>query len=172
MIWTVTSVDRLLGLLCQTMGNFDEATDHFEDALAFCRKSGYRPELAWTGCDYADALTQRGRSGDSQKAKPLLEESLAISSELGMLPLIDRVVYRQEANNALSYAAAAYPDGLTRREVEVIRLIASGKTNPGIATELIISVRTVANHVASIFSKTGSATRAEAAIYALRNGLL
>ena len=49
-------IDRLLGLLAHTMGNPDDAAAHFEDALAFCRKAGYRPELAWTCCDYADTL--------------------------------------------------------------------------------------------------------------------
>ncbi len=107
MVSTVSSVDRLLGLVCQTMGNPNQAMAHFEDALAFCRKAGDQPELAWAGCDYANALTQRGGSGDDQKAKTLLEESLAISMELGMLPLIDRVVSRQEAKNSQLYAAPA-----------------------------------------------------------------
>ena len=53
------TVDRLLGLLSQTMGNLDQAASHFGDALTFCRKAGYRPELAWTCCDYADALSER-----------------------------------------------------------------------------------------------------------------
>jgi len=101
--------DRLLGLLAQTMGNLDQAAAHFEDALAFCRKAGYRPELAWTCCDYADMLRQRastvaGRGGsrtaptddDRAKAMALLEESLAISSELGMRPLMERVLARRE----------------------------------------------------------------------------
>jgi hypothetical protein len=63
MLWTTISVDRLLGLSYQVMENPDEAAAHFEDALAFCRKAGYRPELAWTCCDYADTppLPQRGR---------------------------------------------------------------------------------------------------------------
>ncbi len=56
MIETVSSVDRLLGLLSQTMGELDQATVHFEEALAFCRKARYRPELARTCCDYADAM--------------------------------------------------------------------------------------------------------------------
>ncbi len=96
MIWTVSSVDRLLGLLTQTIGNIDQATGHFEDALAFCRKAGYRPELAWTCCDYADTLLQRTDDGDRAKAMSLLEESLAISSELGMRPLMERVLSRRE----------------------------------------------------------------------------
>ena len=69
---------------------------HFEDALAFCRKAGYRPELAWTCCDYADALLQRNNPGDREKAMSLLDESLAISSELGMRPLMERVLYRRD----------------------------------------------------------------------------
>ena len=60
-----TVTDRLLGLLSHTMGNLEQATEHFEDALAFCRKAGYRPELAWTCCDYADALRERDGEGDA-----------------------------------------------------------------------------------------------------------
>ena len=45
MIETVSSVDRLLGLLSRTMGDLDQTAAHFEDPLAFCRKAGYRPEL-------------------------------------------------------------------------------------------------------------------------------
>ena len=96
MILSVISADRILGLLSQTMGSLDQATGHFEDALAFCRKAGYRPELAWTCCDYADALRERDGEGDRAKATSLLDESLAISSELGMRPLMERVLSRRE----------------------------------------------------------------------------
>jgi hypothetical protein len=47
--------DRVLGLLTQTTGQPDEAAEHFEEALTFCRRAVYWPELAWTLCDYADA---------------------------------------------------------------------------------------------------------------------
>ena len=96
MILTVISVDRLLGLLSQTMGNRDNAAGHFEDALAFCRKAGFRPELAWTCCDYSDMLRQLDAEGDRSQAIALLDESLAISSELGMRPLMERVLSRRE----------------------------------------------------------------------------
>ena len=87
----LVSTDRILGLLAHTMGNLDDAATHFEDALAFCRKAGYRPELAWSLCDYADMLRERDASGDQEKATALLDESLAISTELGMRPLMERV---------------------------------------------------------------------------------
>ena len=96
--------DRILALLAYTMGNQDAAFRHFEDSLSFCRKAGYRPELAWTCCDYADALFQRASTvsaptesvEDRAKANLLLDESLAISSELGMRPLMERVLSRRD----------------------------------------------------------------------------
>ena len=89
------SADRLLGLLAQTMGEPDKAAQHLEDAIAFCRKAGYRPELAWSLCDYADLLQERDKPGDRQ-ATGLMTESLAISSELGMKPLMERVLARRK----------------------------------------------------------------------------
>ena len=94
--------DRLLGLVAQSMGDLGQAETHFEAALTFCREAGYRPELAWTCCDYADLLldpsASSGRTAEEYHAKAisLLDESLAISSELGMRPLMDRVVSRRE----------------------------------------------------------------------------
>ena len=100
MIWTVSLVDRPLGLLSHTIGNFDQSAVHFEDAVAFCRKAGYRPELAWSCCDYSDTLRERDAEGDRDKSIALLDESLAISSELGMRPLMERVQSRQETLGA------------------------------------------------------------------------
>ncbi len=177
MVTPVISVDRLLGLLAQTMGDLGQAMTHFEDALAFCGKAGYRPELAWSCCDYADAtldptVTSRQTTWESrQKAISLLEESLAISSELGMRPLMGRVTERLERILARPSTAPAYPDGLTQREVEVLRLIATGKTNREIGEELFISFRTVGNHVRNILTKTNTTNRTEAATFAAHQGL-
>ena len=171
MLFTVSSVDRLLGLLSQTMGDLDQAATHFEEALSFCRNAGYRPELAWTCCDYADALSEGNATGDRTKAKVLLDESLAISTELGMRPLMERVTERVERLQSQPSPAPAYPDGLTQREVEVLRLIAAGKTDREIAEDLIIGVRTVSTHVGNILNKTNAANRAEAASYATRHEL-
>jgi len=87
---------RLLGLLAHTMGDMDQAAAHFEDALAFCRKAGLRPEVAWNCCDYSDTLRERDATEDRVKAIALLDESLAISSELGMRPLMELVLSRRE----------------------------------------------------------------------------
>ncbi|HWC28679.1 MAG TPA: helix-turn-helix transcriptional regulator, partial [Dehalococcoidia bacterium] len=63
-------------------------------------------------------------------------------------------------------------NGLTAREIEVLQLVARGRSNQQIADELVISLNTVARHVSNIFLKTGAANRAEAAAYAARHGLL
>ncbi len=78
------------------MGNLVQAEEHFEEALVFLRKAGYRPELAWTCCDYADTLLLRKKPGDRGKAMSFLDESLAISSELGLRPLMERVLSRRD----------------------------------------------------------------------------
>ena len=78
------------------MGNSARAAEHFEDSLGFCRNAGYRPELAWTCCDYADMLMERNNEGDRTKAIAWLDESLAISTELGMRPFMERVQSRRE----------------------------------------------------------------------------
>ena len=62
-------------------------------------------------------------------------------------------------------------DDLTSREIEVLRLIAIGRSNADIAMVLAISLNTVATHVRNILAKTGCANRTEAAAYAMRHGL-
>ncbi len=173
-----TSIDRVLGLLARTTGNLDDAAAHFEGALAFCRGAGYRPQYAWTCHDYAETLlhpfTGSGRTDSSKRAKAisLLEEALSISRELGMVPLAERVAARMEEMELTRRKAPAYPDGLTQREVEVLRLVATGMSNPEIAQELFISSNTVKRHLTNIFSKTSATGRAEAAVYASQHDLL
>jgi pimeloyl-ACP methyl ester carboxylesterase/DNA-binding CsgD family transcriptional regulator len=75
------------------------------------------------------------------------------------------------ASAAEPVTSSALPDHLSRREVDVLRLIAAGKSNAQIADELVISQNTVIRHVSNIFAKIGAANRAEAASYATRNGL-
>jgi len=64
------------------------------------------------------------------------------------------------------------PAGLTQREVEVLRLLARGLSNRAIAERLVISPKTVANHVEHIYAKIGVSTRAAAGLFAMQHGLL
>ena len=73
----------------------------------------------------------------------------------------------------LSGRADTKPEGgLTAREVEVLRLVASGKTNRAIAEKLVISEKTVARHVSNIFTKLRLAFRSAATAYAYEHELV
>jgi DNA-binding NarL/FixJ family response regulator len=65
-----------------------------------------------------------------------------------------------------------WPSGLTDREVEVLRLIARGRTNREVAAALTISPKTAGHHVAHVYSKIGVSTRAGAALFAMERGLM
>ena len=63
-------------------------------------------------------------------------------------------------------------ESLTEREVEILKLVAQGLGNEEIAARLVISPRTVGVHISHILDKTGLANRTQAALYALRQGLV
>ena len=161
------SVDRILGLLAYTIGDLDQAEAHFEEALLFCRKAGYLPELAWTCHDHAESLLKRNRPRDREKAVSLIEESLRISTELGMTPLLERATALKEMAGSGRRIEADNPSGLTQREVEVLTHLAQGKTNREIARELVLSERTVQRHIYNIYIKIKVRNRAEATTFAL-----
>jgi len=64
------------------------------------------------------------------------------------------------------------PYGLTAREVEIVEAIAAGDSNSDIARHLNISLHTVKHHLSSVFDKTGTGTRLELAVFAIRNGVV
>jgi DNA-binding CsgD family transcriptional regulator len=64
------------------------------------------------------------------------------------------------------------PNGLTAREVDVLRLIARGMSSKEIAARLVISPKTARNHTEHIYSKIGTTSRAGASLFAVRQGLL
>ena len=88
-----------------------------------------------------------------------------------MHTLQERATALMEQAQSQANSTRTYPGGLTTREVEVLCLIAVGKSNRDIAEALFISLNTVANHVRNILAKIGAANRTEAAAYAIRHGL-
>ena len=90
------STDRLLGSLALTMDRPDQAVAHFEEGIGFCRKCGYRPEMAWSLCALADALLQRRAAGDAVAAERALAEAMDVAQELGMRPVVERALALQQ----------------------------------------------------------------------------
>ncbi len=160
------SADRLLGMLAATAGDSLRAERHLQTAIAADERQGGRPWCAEAQLEYAALL--RGRGANHARAQPLLDAALATSRELGMAAIERRCLALGARDSAVQFA----PDGLSRRELEVLRLVATGRSNRAIAESLFISPNTAANHVRSILAKTGTANRTEAAAYASRHGLL
>ncbi len=76
-----------------------------------------------------------------------------------------------KSTSTLAKSPTTYPDGLTRREVEVLRLVAQGLTNKQVADQLFISPRTVNTHLTSIYGKIGVSSRSAANRYAMEHHL-
>ncbi|MCL6457715.1 MAG: response regulator transcription factor [Gorillibacterium sp.] len=97
----------------------------------------------------------------------------AIRSAAKGRPIIEAQVASKMMNRFRQPKRAAAPhDELTDREMEVLRLIASGKSNQEIADELFIGIKTVKFHVTNILAKLGVDDRTQAAIYAIKQGLM
>jgi len=156
------SADRYLGMLAATLGRTDDAREHFELALDLNRSMGARTWLAHTAYEYGRLLAE---DGEPQRAQRLLSEAVSIAEAVGMPNLLAR------AQGLLAEPVQTLPDGLSPREVEVLRLAARGLSNREIGASLFISEHTAANHIRSILRKTSCANRAEATAYAYERGL-
>jgi DNA-binding CsgD family transcriptional regulator/tetratricopeptide (TPR) repeat protein len=162
------AADRYLGMLAATLGDWQLAEEHFVAAVALNQRMGARTWLAHTDYEFGRMLLARGRPEDRARAASLLATAGALAEEIGLAALLARI----QALGSPVPSATALPDGLSPREVEILRLVARGLSNREIGAELTISEHTAANHVRSILRKTGSANRTEAASYAHRRGLV
>jgi len=124
---------------------------------------------------YIFAMLQAGASGYILKNAPSDELVRAVRAvargESALDPAVTAKVMAQLASGKPSGAQQA-PEGLTARELDVLRLAARGHTNRAIGRALGISNRTVQGHLANIFGKLGVANRTEAVLLALKQGWL
>jgi ATP/maltotriose-dependent transcriptional regulator MalT len=104
--------------------------------------------------------------GDPDGAEMELDAARWVFENLGAAPDLARVERLSQT------AATRAAGGLTAREVEVLGLVATGKTNRAIAADLFLSEKTVARHVSNIFTKLGVSSRSAATAYAYENGLV
>lgn len=165
------SIERVRGLLSLTFGDHEQAFTHFQRALDICEDCGYKSELARIYADFAEALQTHGQRQHVALAKEIADRGLRITEELQMRPLIQRissVLERQGHPDSNDHVA---PGGLTARELEILELLAAGRTNQQIAENLVLSPYTVSNHVSNIYRKLSVSNRAEATAFALRNGI-
>jgi predicted ATPase/DNA-binding CsgD family transcriptional regulator len=159
--------DHYLAMLACTANRPDLAREHFEQALALSRSMRAWPSLARTLFRYGTFLVLRHADAERRLGLEQLREAEQLALRFGMTRLVVDI-------NALLHdreRGVTFPDDLTAREVEILRLLAIGRTNKDVSLVLAISLNTVATHVRNILNKTQCANRTEAAAYAVRHGL-
>jgi DNA-binding CsgD family transcriptional regulator len=151
------------GLVCLADSDARAALASLRRAAAIWREIGVPYEIARVHLQIGLACRALG---DEDTGRLELETARRLFSQLGAVTDLERV------EPLLTRSARSHDEGLTAREIEVLRLIASGKTNRRIATDLRISEKTVARHVSNIFLKLGVSSRAAATAYAFQHKLM
>ena len=140
---------------------------------------------------HACGAPRRRCSGRSKRFTALYPTALSTRSQVAARALIEEAAWEEawaegrelSREQAIEYALGqeatpkpaapeSYPAGLSAREGEVLRLVATGLTNAEVAEKLFLSTRTVDWHLSSIYRKLGLHSRAEATRFAIEHGLL
>ncbi len=133
----------------------------------------HAPDAAVARWREAEARLTAGES--RQHAAVPLRQALATARQIGARPLIERVESLARRARIDIQAPPSVPSttnhGLTPRELEVLRLVAAGRTNAEIAAELFITDKTASVHLTNIKAKLGVRSRVEAAAFAIRLGM-
>ena len=160
----------LQAVSAQAMGEVLLAEGDPGAALAWLRRAWTVWQELQAPYEAARARVLIGRAylalGDTETAELELDAAWRVFQQLGAASETARV----EALGPITAAAAA--GGLTARELQVLRLVAAGKSNRAIAADLVISEHTVARHLQNIFAKLEVSSRSAATAFAFEHGLV
>ena len=171
----VAALELAVVLAHQLLGDLDTAARHHAKAAAHRE----RP-LGFTGSGAAPderalpllaPARPRAATGGSAATRSRPDGGRTHPGPLDAARTPGRAASCEACGATSASAAPACPVGLTRRELEVLRLIAAGKSNRAMAAALYLSPRTVERHVANVYLKIGAHSKAEATAYALGHGL-
>ena len=164
------SVTAAAAVLLRERGELAGAATHLEQAVDLFQQSGAPFETACARLDLADVLAALGRAASAER-----EARLAVDA-------LDALGAEHEANRARRLlrslgswkgkGAASRAPALTHRQIEILRFVSLGMSNAEIATRLALSEHTVKRHVANLLTRLDLPSRAAAAAYATREGLI
>jgi DNA-binding CsgD family transcriptional regulator len=158
---------RTLGECEVATGELENADQHLTASLALADACGAPYERALTLLASAQL---RSAAGNANQATSLINEARSIFLPLEATPALataDELIVRMSATQTTTQL----PARLTQREAEVLRLVAAGLTDAGVAERLFISPRTVSQHLQSIYGKLNVSTRSAATRFAVEHGL-
>lgn len=150
----------------------EELVEAWASTVDAAAKLGHVPEEARVRAAYSQILRLAGEPG---RAREESEQARAIAERLGAPALVGDLLAADAPTSRASSTDAARTTSapaLTAREVEILALVAEGRTNGEIGKQLFISTKTVSVHVSNILGKLGAASRTEAAAIARRDELL
>lgn len=165
---------ELRGMACLDT-NPNQAVELLARSLAICERFNLRIDAGRLQRLTATALLRRSHQGDRDQANRLLHKARTLAEQIGSVAEIEKIDTLKAptvSRAGSSIPLPGLPEGLTPRELEVLRLITRGLTNRAIAETLIISEKTAEVHVRNILSKLGLSSRTQAATYAIERGLL
>jgi DNA-binding CsgD family transcriptional regulator/tetratricopeptide (TPR) repeat protein len=190
------SVDRILGEVAALDGDWNRAEKAFEDGLELCKKADNQPEEAAILYEQARMILMRSngeppkyRHVSQQDIHRLCDRAQELFLKFHMQRAADLVEALREGVKQLEYRQRAKPSSpiiqehiahpdylldlhLTKRELEVLRLVAEGHTDREVADVLVISPRTVNRHLGNMYIKLDVPGRAAAVAFAIRQGLV
>ena len=155
--------------MAELSSRHQEAQELFRAGLFLAERSEAPAWIAYAKLDLARSLYAQGHSRG--EAERLFEAAMSTGERLGLRRLIVRGQTLSRGKRTYP-RSSGWPDGLSSREVDVLRCVGQGLSNRAIGERLLISENTAANHVRSILQKTGCSNRAEATAYAARHNLL
>lgn len=163
------------GYIAMGENKADAARKCFEDAVDLYLRSGAPFEVGRARIELARALGKVGRIeaalDEAQRAKILLSELNAELESARAQSVLEELAPLLQSNQA-AVSLKVRSSELTRREIEVLRLVAEGLNNQTIAERLFVSEHTVHRHLSNILNKLDVSTRSAAVAQALRRGLL
>ena len=121
----------------------------------------FRPEIALTRLQIAELLVENYPS-QRDEAMEHLDLAIAEFEDMKMLPSLGRAFVLKKKAESTPIPTPVLPGGLTRREAQVLGLMATGSSNSEMAQNLDLSIRTVERHVTNIYSKIDARGRADA----------
>jgi ATP/maltotriose-dependent transcriptional regulator MalT len=151
---------------CSARGRLELARADAADACVTLRDALGRWEALDVPYEVATVRTLLG-----QALRDSGDEGAASECFTAAADLFDEIGAHLDAELLVADRRPELPCGLTQREVEVLRLVAAGKTNGEIAAVLYLSIKTVARHMSNIFTKIGVTSRAAATAFAFEHGL-
>jgi DNA-binding NarL/FixJ family response regulator len=152
----------------------DDYCDNVEQAFLTCSQRFPQARLSalssFANADVMQRCLAAGAQGYVVKDSSLLELGAAIRSIVAGRPYVDpRVAGAILSRRAINTEPSV--DELSRRETEIVRLIAQGLSNRDIGARMLLSEKTVKNHISRIFDKLQITARTQAAVYAIRTGI-